>query len=90
MGYRWYKGRFLSDFEYSDILKQESSNFWKSIGFFMPLFMGGLMGYDNGKFWLWTGIIVGALLGIFLNRIFVLLTYISLVVVVIYFLYKLL
>jgi len=30
MGFRWYKGRFLSDSEYSNILEQESTDFWKS------------------------------------------------------------
>lgn len=89
MGFRWYKGRFLSDFEYSEILKSESSNFWKSIGFFIPLILGGLMGYDNGRFWLWTGLIVGGLLGIFLNRIFVLLSYLVIFIFVIYIIYKL-
>ena len=89
MGYRWYKGRFLSDFEYADILKEESSNFWKSIGFLIPTIFGGLIGYDHGNFWLWTGIVIGALLGILLNRIFVLLSYIAVAIFVIYLSYKL-
>ena len=89
MGFRWYKGRFLSDFEYSSILKMESTNFWKSVGFLIPTTLGGLMGYDNGNFWLWTGIIVGALIGIFLNRVFVLLSYVTVAIFIIYLVYKL-
>ena len=87
MGFRWYKGRFLSDSEYSDILEQESSDFWKSIGFLIPAILGGLIGYSID--WLWTGIIAGSLIGIFLNRIFVILSYIFLAIFVIYFVYKL-
>ena len=89
MGYRWHKGRFLSDSEYSDILNEESTNFWKSVGFLIPTTLGGLMGYDNGNFWLWTGIIVGALIGIFLNRVFVLLSYVTVAIFIIYLVYKL-
>jgi hypothetical protein len=89
MGFRWYKGRFLSDSEYSNILEQESNDFWKSVGILIPTILGGLMGYNNGNFWLWTGIIVGALIGIVFNRLFVLLSYITVAIFIIYLVYKL-
>lgn len=83
MGYRWYKGRFLSDFEYADLLKQESNQFWFSVGFLIPTALLGFIGYQYSTAAMWVGIVIGAILGIVLNRLILIVSIIAVVVMVI-------
>lgn len=83
MGFRWYKGRFLSDWEYGNVLKQESIDFWFSIGLLIPTAILGLIGYSFSTLAMWSGIIVGLLLGIFLNRLMILLGGIGIIILII-------
>jgi len=83
MGFRWYKGRFLSDWEYSSVLKQESIDFWFSFGLLIPTVILGLIGYNYSTFAMWTGIIIGLILGIFLNRLMIILGVIGIIVLII-------
>lgn len=74
MGYRWYKGRFVSDGEYNDILRNEMNDFFKSVGILSPTVFFGLIGYAIGGNALWIGIVLGLILGFIFNRLFVFLT----------------
>ena len=51
MGYRWYKGRLLSDDEYSNLIKEEGDDLWYSIGMFIPIVISGFIGYVIGDGW---------------------------------------
>jgi hypothetical protein len=88
MGFRWYKGRFLSDNEYSNLLEQESNEFWYSVGMLIPVVILGIIGYLIGNGWgCFIGIVLGAIIGHILNRIFVLLSYVFIGILIIYIIY---
>jgi len=88
MGFRWYKGRFLSDGEYSNLLEQESNEFWYGVGMLIPVVIIGIIGYSIGGGWgCFIGIVLGAIIGHILNRIFVLLSYVVIGIFIIYIIY---
>lgn len=60
MGYRWYKGRFLSDDEYYSEIDDELETAIQSAGFVIPLFLIGWLGYLIANE---QGVIIGGLIG---------------------------
>jgi uncharacterized membrane protein len=80
MGYRWYKGRLLSDAEYADVVQEESNNFWFSIGFLIPTVILGYIGYQYSTTAMWVGIVLGSIIGVVLNR---LILFVSIIVILI-------
>jgi hypothetical protein len=88
VGYRWYKGRLLSDDEYSNLIKEEGDDLWYSIGMFIPIVISGFIGYVIGDGWgCFFGIVFGAIIGHILNDFFVWLVLTALGIFIIYIIY---
>ncbi len=71
MGYRWYKGRFLSDDEYYSKLNDELQTTLKSAGLTIPLLLIGWLGYlianEQGAI---IGGLIGGIIGLMFNSFF--------------------
>lgn len=68
MGYRWYKGRLLSDEEYSDKKVEELQSTWLFIAFMIPIVsLGSLAWYFFHNS---TAVIISISIGIILVYIF--------------------
>jgi fatty-acid desaturase len=88
VGYRWYKGRLLSDEEYANLLAEEQNQTWYSIGMFIPIVISGFIGYVIGDGWgCFFGIVFGAIIGHILNDFFVWLVLTALGIFIIYIIY---